>query len=169
MGPADVKCVHLLGSRPPFRVLKNLLYETFKLGCSDGAADLAGGVLDLAVFLARMNLLLQRNDSAGQPVGNHADSHQTESLELADSISTGLDDGGLSLSRLLDPRAVVLGESANEGWQAGLVVLVVESLSVPALERGLQRKGEEISVSTGLNTDSAHHMAVGGAQLVKKK
>jgi hypothetical protein len=75
MGPTDVKCAHLLGSRSPFYVLKHLLQETFKLGSGNVVTNLAGGVLDPAVLLARMDLLLQTNNSVGQPVGGHVDSH----------------------------------------------------------------------------------------------
>jgi hypothetical protein len=49
------------------------------------------------------------------------------------------------------------------------MVLAIEPLSVPALVGGLQRKGEQILVGPGLKTDSAHHLAVGGAQLVLKE
>jgi hypothetical protein len=37
------------------------------------------------------------------------------------------------------------------------VVLVVEPLGMPALERSLKREGKEILVCLGLNADSADH------------
>jgi hypothetical protein len=37
-------------------------------------AGLPSWVLDSAVLLAQMNLFLQRDDSAGQPMGGHIDS-----------------------------------------------------------------------------------------------
>jgi hypothetical protein len=122
--------------------------------------------LDPVVFPARMDLLFQRNDLEGQPVGGHTDSHQTKPLEFADSVGEGLDDGVLDFRWLFNPQAVILRESVDEGWQAWLVVLIIEPLSVLALEGGLQRKGQEIPVGPGLKTDSAHHLVVGGVRLV---
>jgi ribosome-associated protein YbcJ (S4-like RNA binding protein) len=103
---------------------------------------------------------------AAQPVGDHTDYRQTKSLELTDLVVECLDDGCPCPGRLLNPRVIVLGVSANKGRQAGLVVLTIEPLGVPALERGFQRKGQETPVGLSLNADSAHHLVVGGAQLV---
>jgi hypothetical protein len=42
------------------------------------------GVLDPFVLPTRVNLLLQGNDSMGQPVGDHANSDHIELFQLAD-------------------------------------------------------------------------------------
>jgi hypothetical protein len=51
------------------------------------AADLASEVLDPTVFPAGVNLLLQGGNSVGLPIGDYADSGQTESLEFTDLFS----------------------------------------------------------------------------------
>jgi hypothetical protein len=51
------------------------------------AADLASEVLDPTVFPAGVNLLLQGGNLVGLPIGDYADSGQTESLEFTDLFS----------------------------------------------------------------------------------
>jgi hypothetical protein len=46
------------------------------------------------------------------------------------------------------------------------VILAIEPLGMPTLERSLKREGKEIPVCPGLNADSADHLAVGGTQLI---
>jgi hypothetical protein len=43
---------------------------------SDLVTGLPSRILDPGVFTARVNLFLQKDDSAGQPVGDHVDSSQ---------------------------------------------------------------------------------------------
>jgi hypothetical protein len=46
------------------------------------------------------------------------------------------------------------------------MVLTVEPFNMPAFEGGLQGKDEEIPMRSGLNANSAHHLAFGSAPLV---
>jgi hypothetical protein len=57
----------------------------------------------------------------------------------------------------------------DEWWKTRLVVLTIEPLLVPALERSLQGKIKEEMVRTGLNPNAAHDMAFGGSGLVLQK
>jgi hypothetical protein len=72
----------------------------------------------------------------------------------------------LCVSQFLHPRSVVLRESTDKGLQTRLMVLGVKPLSMPAFEGGFQEKDEEIPIRSGLNADSTHHMAFGGAWLI---
>jgi hypothetical protein len=82
----DLICIHFFGSRLPLRTLEHLLQESFQLDPCDVVVDLISGVLDPVVLLAEINLFLQRKDSVSQPIGDHADPGQAESLELTDLV-----------------------------------------------------------------------------------
>jgi hypothetical protein len=67
---------HLLVSRPAGGVLNHLFQEFHQMLWSDLVASLPSWVLEPALLPAWVNLLFQREDPAGQPVGSHADSSQ---------------------------------------------------------------------------------------------
>jgi hypothetical protein len=46
------------------------------------------------------------------------------------------------------------------------MVLVMEPLRVPSLEGSFQAKNEKLLVHAGLDADTAHQLALGGARLV---
>jgi hypothetical protein len=46
------------------------------------------------------------------------------------------------------------------------VVFTMEPLAIPALQIGLERKGEEILIGVSLYTNSANYLAVGGTRLI---
>jgi hypothetical protein len=48
-------------------------------------------VLESVVFLVQVNLLLQRDDLAGQPVGGHADSCQATLFQEINLVGQGHD------------------------------------------------------------------------------
>jgi hypothetical protein len=77
----------MVGSRPTIGALEHLLEKTLQLGRCDMVADIASGILNSIVFQTGVDLLLQWDDSAGQPIGPHADSGQPESFELDDFLS----------------------------------------------------------------------------------
>jgi hypothetical protein len=49
------------------------------------------------------------------------------------------------------------------------MVLAIEPMLVPTLERSLQGKVEEEIVRTGLNPNTAYHLALGGVGLIFQK
>jgi hypothetical protein len=51
------------------------------------AADFASGILNSIVFPAGVDLVIQWDDSVGQPIGDHAESSEFESFELADFLN----------------------------------------------------------------------------------
>jgi hypothetical protein len=55
---------------------------------------------------------------------------------------------------------------ANEGRQTCLVVLTVELLSMPALQIGLEGKGEKILICTSMYADSADYLRLGDTRLI---
>jgi hypothetical protein len=60
-------------------------------------------VFNSVVLLAWVNLFLQRDDSAGQPVGSHADSSQAMLLQEIYLAGHGRDMGEFNRSRLFTP------------------------------------------------------------------
>jgi hypothetical protein len=70
--------VHLLRSQPAVHILKHLSKEFGQLGQLDVLIRLAGGVLHLIIFPSGVDLLLQKNHSVSQPVGDHANYGQSE-------------------------------------------------------------------------------------------
>jgi hypothetical protein len=67
---------HLLVSRPAGGVLEHFLQELHQMLRSNLHIGFLSGVFESAVLPAWVNLLLQRDDSTGQPVGGHTDSSQ---------------------------------------------------------------------------------------------
>jgi hypothetical protein len=67
---------HLLVSRPAGGVLEHFLQELHQMLWSNLHIGFLSGVFDSTVLPARVNLLLQRDNSACQPVGGHTDSSQ---------------------------------------------------------------------------------------------
>jgi hypothetical protein len=67
---------HLLVSQPASGVSEQFLQELHQMLWSNLHVGFLGGVFDSTVLPAWVNLLLQRDDSVGQPVGGHADSNQ---------------------------------------------------------------------------------------------
>jgi hypothetical protein len=64
-------------------------------------ADFTSGILNPTVFLARMELVLHWDDSLGQPIGDHADSSESESFELAYFLSQSKYNLDLGIGRCL--------------------------------------------------------------------
>jgi hypothetical protein len=66
----------MLISRLAGGVLEHFLQELHQMLWSNLHVGFPSGVFDSVVLPARVNLLLQRDDFAGQPVGGHKDSSQ---------------------------------------------------------------------------------------------
>jgi hypothetical protein len=123
-------------------------------------------VLGSAVLPARMDLFLQRLDSAGQPMCGHANSCQAIFLQGVDIVSQGNNLWELEWSRLFTPSSLELEESAYERREAGFVVLAIEPCLVPSLKRGFQGKVEESSARVSFKTYTPNILSVGGTRLV---
>jgi hypothetical protein len=106
-------------------------------------------VLGFIVLPTWMDLFLQWLDSVGQPMCGHADSHQSFFLQKVDLVHHDDNLGKLEWGRLFAPSSLDLGEPAYKWREPGFVVLIIESCSVPSLERSFQRKVEEASVRAG--------------------
>jgi hypothetical protein len=60
----------------------------------------------------------------------------------------------------------VVREMTDEQGKTQLMVLAVEPLLVPTLERSLQGKVEEETVRVGLDPHDAHYLTLGGTGLI---
>jgi hypothetical protein len=83
---------HLLESQPTASILEHLLHDLYQLIGFKIVARLPGPVLNSIVLPCGMYLFLQWCHSVDQSVGNHADSSQAESFQLADSAGQGSHD-----------------------------------------------------------------------------
>jgi hypothetical protein len=72
----DMVGAHLHVSRPAESILEYLVQELHKALWGDLLISFLSRILISTVFLAHVQLFLQRNDSAGQPVDGHTDSCQ---------------------------------------------------------------------------------------------
>jgi hypothetical protein len=65
--------------------------------------SLPSRVLDSAVLPVQVNLLLQMDDSVGQPVGFHTNSNQATLLQEVNLVGQGRDMGEFERSRFFTP------------------------------------------------------------------
>jgi hypothetical protein len=113
-----------------------------------------------------VDLFLQRDRSAGQPIGDHIDSGKAKPFKLDDLDGQCLHRWQFCISRLLYPRFIVLEEAADERQQARLMVLAVKLLRMPAFEGRFEGKVEEIPMRSCLNADSTNFLAFCSAWLI---
>jgi hypothetical protein len=81
-----------------------------------------------------MNLLFQREDSAGQPLGGHTDSSQATLLQEINFVGQSRDMGEFKGGRFFTPRPLKFREPAYKRREVGFMVLTVEPLDVPSLK-----------------------------------
>jgi hypothetical protein len=105
----------------------------------------------------------------GQPVGDHTDSGQAESFQLADSTGQGNHDRHFIIHWLYDPSRVILRKTTNERGKARFMVFIVEPLIMPTLERRFQGEVEEVTVGTSLDANANYHLPFGSIGLVFEK
>jgi hypothetical protein len=86
---------------------------------SDLVAGLVSLILDPTVFPARVNLLLQREDSVGQPVGNHADSIQVMLFHEIYLLGQRRNMGAFKGDRFFTPRPLNSGSWPTKGGRLG--------------------------------------------------
>jgi hypothetical protein len=72
----DMVGAHLLIGRPAGGVLEHLFQELHQVLRGDLLIGFSSRILKYVVFLTRVDLFLQRDDSVGQPMGGHANSYQ---------------------------------------------------------------------------------------------
>jgi hypothetical protein len=87
-----------------------------------------------------MDMLFQRLDSMGQPMGGYAHTCQALLFQEVDLVDQGSHLRSFERSRLFTPGSLEHGESAYEGGEVGFVVLAVEPCSVPSPEGIFQGK-----------------------------
>jgi hypothetical protein len=113
-----------------------------------------------------MNLLFQRDDSAGQPMGSYADSSQAMLFQEINFVGQDHDVGEFKRSRFFTPRPLKFRELAYERREAGFMVLALEPRPVPSLKGSLHRKVKEAGTREGLETHTPNNLAVSGTRLV---
>jgi hypothetical protein len=139
----DMVGAHLLVSQPAGGVLEHFFQELHQMLLSNLLVGFLSGVFDSAVLPARVNLLLQRDDSTGQPVGDHTDSSQAALCQEVNLVSQGYDMGEFKRSRLFTLGPLKFRESTYERREAGFVVLTVEPHPVSSLKGSLHREVKE--------------------------
>jgi hypothetical protein len=106
--------------------------------------------LETAVLPARMDILFQRLDLASQPMGSHTHTCQALLFQEVDPVDQGHHLRSFERSRPFTPSSLELGESAYEGGEAGLMVLVVEPSPMPSLEGIFQNKIQKTGTRVSL-------------------
>jgi hypothetical protein len=102
----------------------------------------------------------------GQPVGDDTDSGQAESLQLANSAGQGCHCWHLYVHQFFNLGRVILEKTIDERRKTWLMILTIEPLLMPTIERRLQGKVEEIVVRTSLYTNTSYQQPLGLARLV---
>jgi hypothetical protein len=157
---------HLLVSWLAGGVLKHFFQEFHQMPQSNLLAGLLSWVLESVVFLARVNLFLQRDDSAGQPVGGHTDSSQVVLFHEIDLVGQVHDLGELKWGRFFTPRPLKFKAPANKRREAGFVILAVEPCPVQSPKVCLHRKVQEAGAWAGLETHATDNLAISDTLLV---
>jgi hypothetical protein len=116
-----------------------------------------------------VDLFLQRKDSAGQPMGGHADSCQALLFQVVDFVGQSCNSGEFEWGALFTPSSLELGEPAYKGRGARFMVLAIKLDPMPSSERSLHRKVEEASMRAGLKTYAPNNLTVSSTQLVFKE
>jgi hypothetical protein len=122
--------------------------------------------LESAVLLARVNLLFQRDDSAGQPMGGHTDSSQAAHFQEINFVGQGHAMGEFKRSRFFTPSPLKFRESTHKRREAGFMVLTIEPRTVPSSKGSLHRKVKEAGARAGLETHTPDNLAVSGTRLI---
>jgi hypothetical protein len=123
-------------------------------------------VLESIVLPAQVNLLFQRDDSVGQPMGSHVDSSQAALIREINFVGQGHDVGELRRSRFFTPRPLKFWELAYKSREAGFIVLTVEPCPVPSQKGSLHMKVKEASARAGSETHAPDNLTVSGTRLV---
>jgi hypothetical protein len=157
---------HLLASRPAGGVMKYLSQMFHEELQSYVFTSLLSRVLESAILPAQGDLLLQGLNLMGQPMSGHVDSCQNLFLQDVDLVGQGSHLRDFKWSRLFTPCSLELGESANKGREAGLMVFTIKSCPIPSPQRYFHRKIKEASTRAGLKTYAPNNLSVSGTRLI---
>jgi hypothetical protein len=157
---------HLLVSRPAGGILEYFFQMFHKNLWSNLLTGFPSWVLESAVFPARVDLFLNRKDSAGQPMGGHADSCQALLFQVVDFVGQSCYLREFELGGLFSPSSLEFWESAIKGREARFMLLTIKPDPMPSPKRSVQRKVEEASTRAGLKTYTPNNLLVSGTQLV---
>jgi hypothetical protein len=150
---------HLLVSWPAGGVLEHFIQEFQQKLWRDLFAGFPSRVLESTVFLARVNLFLQRDDSVGQPMGGHVESGQAALFQEIDFIGQCHDRGEFERGRFFTPSPLEFRESM-------FMILTAEPCLMPSSKRSLHRKIKEASARVGLKTHTPDDLMVSGTRLI---
>jgi hypothetical protein len=145
---------------PAGGVLGHFFLELHQMLRSNLHIGFPSGVSDFAILPAWVNLLLQRDDVAGHPMGGHIDSCQAALFQEINLVGQGCDMGEFKRSRLFTPRPLKFRESAYEWREARFMVLAVEPSHVPSVKGSLHWKVKEAGARAGLETHVSDNLAV---------
>jgi hypothetical protein len=157
---------HLLISQPASGILEQLFQEFHKVFWSDFLSSLSSQVLASAIFPIRVDLFLQRDDSAGQPMGGYTDSYQVTLHQGIDLVGQSSDVREFNRSWLFDPGPLVFRESAYEGRDVGFMVLTIEPAPVPSSKKSLHWEFEKDASRASLETHTPDNLSVSGTRLI---
>jgi hypothetical protein len=92
----------------------------------------------------------------------------SRSIDALITVGHGYRSWHLYVHRFFKPGHIILMKTASNRRMTleRLVILTIETLLMPTLERSLQGKVEEIVVRKGLDIDTAYHLPLGEAGLV---
>jgi hypothetical protein len=105
-------------------------------------------------------------DSAGQPMGGHADSYQALLFQVVDFVGQNCYLREFEWGGLFTPSSLELGEMAYKRREARFMVLTIKPGHMPSSERSLQRKVEEANTRAGLKTYTPNNLSVSDTWLV---
>jgi hypothetical protein len=77
--------------------------------------------------------------------------------------------GEFNSSRLFMPSALKLWELTHEGGEAGFMIFAIKPSHVPSLKRRFNRKVEEATKRTGLESNIFDNLSVIGSWLIFQK
>jgi hypothetical protein len=133
---------------------------------SDLLISFLSRILDSAILPTRVNLFLQGDNSAGQPVGGYIDSGQTVLFQGNNLVSQGSDMRKFERSGFFAPCPLKFRESAYKGRVAWFMVVIAEQRPMPSPKRGLHGKLKKADVRAGLETHTPNNLLVSGTQLI---
>jgi hypothetical protein len=157
---------HLLISRPVGGILEYFFQMFHQKLRSNLLTSFLSQILGSAVFPTQVDLFLQRKDSAGQPMGGHADSYRTLLFQVVDFVGQSYNLGEFKWGLLFAPSSMELRDSAYKRREPRFLVLIIKLGPMPSPERSLHRKVEEAGARAGLKTHTRNNLSVSGTRLV---
>jgi hypothetical protein len=119
---SDVVGAHLLVGWPCGDVLEYFTQMLHQKFWSHIFLCFLSWVLESTILPTRMDLLVQRLESAGQPMGGHTHACQALLFQEVNLIDQGHHLRSYERSRFFTPGSLELGESAYEGGETGFMV-----------------------------------------------